>query len=81
MELRGRRVLIWGFGHHGGGLAAARFCAARGALVSVLEKKSAEALGAGGAEAIAQGWAWHLGDASHPVILNKFYKEKISILS
>ncbi len=65
MELAGRRVLIWGFGHHGGGLAAARFCAARGAQVSVLEKKPAEALGAGAAEAIAQGWAWHLGDASH----------------
>ena len=67
MDLRGRRVLIWGYGHHGGGLAAARFCALRGAQVSVLEKKSAEVLGAGGAEAIAQGWAWHLGDASHSI--------------
>lgn len=66
MDLNGRRVLIWGFGHHGGGLAAARFCAARGATVSVLEKKPAEALGAGGAEALAQRWPWHLGDASHP---------------
>ncbi len=67
MELRDRRVLIWGFGHHGGGLAAARFCAAHGAQVAVLEKKTPEALGAGGAEALRQGWAWHLGDASHPV--------------
>jgi UDP-N-acetylmuramoylalanine--D-glutamate ligase len=66
MDLAGRRVLIWGFGHHGGGLAAARFCAARGARVSVLERKSAESLGAGGAEALSQGWAWHLGDATHP---------------
>jgi UDP-N-acetylmuramoylalanine-D-glutamate ligase len=54
--LRGRRVVIWGFGHHGGGLAAARFCAAHGAEVAVLEQKPAAALGPGGAEAIAQGW-------------------------
>jgi UDP-N-acetylmuramoylalanine--D-glutamate ligase len=67
MELRDRRVLIWGFGHHGGGLAAAKFCAERGAKVSILEKKSAESLGAGGAEAVRMGWDWHLGDASHAV--------------
>ena len=68
-RLAGAKVLVWGFGHHGGGLAAARFCAERGATVSVLEQKAPEALGAGGAEAIARGWAWHLGDASHPVFM------------
>jgi UDP-N-acetylmuramoylalanine--D-glutamate ligase len=65
LRLAGRRILIWGFGHHGGGLAAARFCAARGAAVEVLEQKPAAALGEGGAEALRRGWAWHLGDATH----------------
>ena len=68
-RLKGAKVLVWGFGHHGGGLAAARFCSERGATVSVLEQKPREALGAGGTEAIARGWAWHLGDASHPVFM------------
>jgi UDP-N-acetylmuramoylalanine--D-glutamate ligase len=68
-RLAGAKVLVWGYGHHGGGLAAARFCAERGATVAVLEQKPAAALGAGGAEALARGWAWHLGDASHPAFM------------
>lgn len=68
-RLPGAKVLVWGFGHHGGGLAAARFCAERGATVAVLEQKPPEALGAGGAEAVARGWEWHLGDASHPAFM------------
>jgi UDP-N-acetylmuramoylalanine--D-glutamate ligase len=68
IELAGRPVLIWGFGRHGGGLAAARFCAARGARISVLEQKPPGDLGEGGAEAVRQGWTWHLGDATHPAL-------------
>ena len=62
----GVRVLVWGFGSHGGGLAAARHCAALGARVEVLDSRSAEACGDDGACAAASGWAWHVGDASHP---------------
>ena len=65
IELAGRRVLVWGFGHHGGGLAAARFCSARAAQVSILEQKTPAQLGANGAEAIKHGWPWFIGDASH----------------
>jgi UDP-N-acetylmuramoylalanine--D-glutamate ligase len=64
-EFSGKKVLIWGFGHHGGGLAAARFCQARGAHISVLEQKKPEQLGANGAEAIKQSWPWFIGDATH----------------
>jgi UDP-N-acetylmuramoylalanine--D-glutamate ligase len=63
--LSGRRVLIWGYGSHGGGLAAARYCSQQGAAVSILDQKEPEELGAGGAEARARSWAWHVGDASH----------------
>jgi UDP-N-acetylmuramoylalanine--D-glutamate ligase len=66
VDLAGRRVLIWGYGSHGGGLAAARFCSLQGAQVSVLEQRPAAELGPGAAEALAQGWSWHVGDAAHP---------------
>lgn len=61
--LAGRRVVVWGFGRHGGGLAAARACAARGATVSVLDTQPASAFGPDAAP-----WAWHVGDGSHPVL-------------
>jgi len=66
LSLAGRRVLLWGYGTHGGGLAAARYCSRQGAVVSILDLKPPEQLGAGGAEAVQQGWSWHLGDARHP---------------
>ena len=48
MELRNRRVTIMGLGCHGGGVAAARYCAAAGAIVTVTdladETKLAESL-------------------------------------
>jgi UDP-N-acetylmuramoylalanine--D-glutamate ligase len=66
VELSQRSVLIWGFGRHGGGLAAARWCAARGARISILEQKPAADFGPPGAEAVSQGWEWHVGDAGHP---------------
>lgn len=61
--LAGARVLVWGFGRHGGGAAAARFCAARGARVAILDAKPAPAFGAAGESALAAGWEWLVGDA------------------
>lgn len=58
----GTRVLVWGFGRHGGGQAAARFCAGLGARVAILDAKPREAFGAA-----AEPWTeWHVGDGSHP---------------
>jgi UDP-N-acetylmuramoylalanine--D-glutamate ligase len=65
----GQRVLIWGFGRHGGGPAAARFCAAQGAQVTILDLKPASAFGDAGAAALAAGWGWAVGDATHPQFL------------
>lgn len=62
MELAGRRVLVWGWGRHGGGAAAARFCAERGARVEILDARPAEDLGA------AVPWPWHVGDGAHPAL-------------
>ena len=60
----GTRVLVWGFGRHGGGQAAARFCAGLGARVAILEAKPREAFGAA-----AEAWTeWHVGDGSHPAL-------------
>jgi UDP-N-acetylmuramoylalanine--D-glutamate ligase len=59
----GTRVLVWGFGRHGGGAAAARFCAGLGAQVEILEQKPATAFGMSAAP-----WPWHLGDGSHPAV-------------
>lgn len=64
----GTRVLVWGFGRHGGGQAAARFCASLGATIEILELKPAEAFGSAGAAAIAAGWTWHLGNGTHPAL-------------
>ena len=35
--MRGRRVTIMGLGRHGGGVAAARYCAEQGAVVTVTD--------------------------------------------
>lgn len=43
-NLRGRRVTVMGLGLHGGGLAAARFLAGRGACVTVTDLRSRELL-------------------------------------
>ena len=63
----GQRVVIWGFGRHGGGQAAAHFCAALGAQITILDLKPATAFGAAGSAAVAAGWTWEVGDATHPV--------------
>ncbi len=65
-SLSGARVLVWGLGQHGGGLAAARLCAHAGARVEILDAKPADRCGADGANAIAAGFTCHVGDASHP---------------
>ncbi len=64
-QLRGRRVLIWGFGRHGGGLAAARHLAQLGASISILEQRPQAEFGEAGQEAAARGWTWQVGDAGH----------------
>ena len=63
----GQQVVIWGFGRHGGGQAAARFCAALGAMITILDLKPASEFGPAGAAALAAGWSWEIGDATHPV--------------
>lgn len=45
MNLSGRRVTIMGLGRHGGGVAAARFVAERGATVTVTDKAKSGTLG------------------------------------
>src|SRR6516164_10134530 len=37
MSLRNRRVTVLGLGRHGGGVAAARYCAEAGAIVTVTD--------------------------------------------
>jgi len=44
-ELENARITVMGLGLHGGGAAAARFCAERGAQVTVTDLQSEEALG------------------------------------
>jgi UDP-N-acetylmuramoylalanine--D-glutamate ligase len=66
-DIAGRRVLVWGFGRHGGGLAAGLHVESRGAVVEVLDSRPAKDLGADADLARARGWRWHVGDASHPV--------------
>jgi UDP-N-acetylmuramoylalanine--D-glutamate ligase len=65
-DLHGVRVLVWGLGRHGGGLAAARLCAAAGAQVAILDSKPSETCGADGTAAVAEGFPCHVGDATHP---------------
>lgn len=44
MDLRGRKVTILGLGRHGGGVAAARYCAEQGAIVTVTDLADPETL-------------------------------------
>ncbi|HUS15889.1 MAG TPA: Mur ligase family protein, partial [Chloroflexia bacterium] len=44
IELRDKKVLVWGLGVHGGGLGVARFMVAQGAQVRVTDMKDAAAL-------------------------------------
>jgi UDP-N-acetylmuramoylalanine--D-glutamate ligase len=44
MELRGRRVTVMGLGRHGGGVSAARWLAEQGAIVTVTDTATADAL-------------------------------------
>jgi UDP-N-acetylmuramoylalanine--D-glutamate ligase len=44
MDFRNKRVLVMGLGVHGGGIGVARFLAARGAVVTVSDLKTAEQL-------------------------------------
>ncbi len=64
-SLSGVRVLVWGLGRHGGGLAAARLCRREGADVAILDAKPAAQCGDDGAAALADGFACHVGDCSH----------------
>jgi UDP-N-acetylmuramoylalanine-D-glutamate ligase len=59
-RLAGARVVVWGWGRHGGGAAAVRRCQALGAEVAVLDRQDAAALGA------PPDLPWHVGDAGHP---------------
>lgn len=61
--MRGANIVVWGFGRHGGGLAAARFCAQRGAHVAILDRQAAAEFGV---EAVP--WPWHQGDGTHPCL-------------
>ena len=45
MNLSGQRVTIMGLGRHGGGVAAARYMAERGAAVTVTDKAERQTLG------------------------------------
>jgi UDP-N-acetylmuramoylalanine--D-glutamate ligase len=45
MDVSGQRVTIMGLGRHGGGVAAARFVAERGAAVTVTDKAEPQTLG------------------------------------
>ncbi len=64
-SLAGTRVLVWGLGRHGGGLAAARLCRSEGALVTILDNKPADQCGEDGVSALREGYACVVGDAQH----------------
>jgi UDP-N-acetylmuramoylalanine--D-glutamate ligase len=67
-DLSGCQVLIWGAGAHGGGLAAARFCAGRGATVAILDLREPERLPEVAACADEAGWPWFVGNHQHPAL-------------
>jgi UDP-N-acetylmuramoylalanine--D-glutamate ligase len=66
--LAGKRVVVWGAGSHGGGLAAARWCADAGARVAILDRRPPRELPEAMAEAGIRGWPWHLGESRHPAV-------------
>ena len=68
--LSGVRVLVWGLGRHGGGLAAARLCRREGAEVAILDAKAAAQCGDDGAAALAEGFPCHVGDHAHAAFAN-----------
>ena len=65
-SLAGVRVLVWGLGRHGGGLAAARLCRREGADVSILDAKPAAQCGEDGVAAVAESFPCLVGDPAHP---------------
>ncbi|MFW5752805.1 MAG: UDP-N-acetylmuramoyl-L-alanine--D-glutamate ligase [Planctomycetota bacterium] len=67
-ELAGARVVIWGAGSHGGGIAAGCYCQALGAQVAILEQRLPAELPQTMATAAAHGWPWHIGNSAHPVL-------------
>lgn len=62
----GLRVLVWGAGRHGGGIAAARHCERHHASVAILDRRSPRELPEAMAVAAAHGWPWHVGELAHP---------------
>jgi UDP-N-acetylmuramoylalanine--D-glutamate ligase len=50
MDVQGKRVTLMGLGRHGGGVAAARWLARHGAVVTVTDASSAESLASSIAE-------------------------------
>jgi len=55
-----RNVVVWGWGRHGGGAAAVRFCLARGDAVVVLDREPRVAFNA------PTDLSWLQGDGTHP---------------
>ena len=69
-RLAGKRILVWGAGTHGGGLAAATWCDRAGARVAILDRRPPRELPEVMAEVGKRGWPWHLGEARHPAVRN-----------
>ena len=68
-DLSGRRVVIWGMGSHGGGLAAACYCHRAGARVAILERRGPRSMVPAASVAAQYGWPWHLGNTAHPALI------------
>jgi len=67
-SLDGLRVVIWGAGAHGGGMAAARYAAREGARVAILDGRPPRELPDAAGIAAVNGWPWHTGEWRHPAI-------------
>jgi UDP-N-acetylmuramoylalanine--D-glutamate ligase len=67
-SVAGRSVVVWGLGSHGGGLAAARHLAARGARITILDRQAPAALPEAARAARDAGWELVCGDGSHPLL-------------
>lgn len=66
--MKGQRVVVWGMGRHGGGLATALYAQSQGAKVEVLELSPPEKLPEAAAAAQQHSWFWHQGDGTHPCL-------------
>ncbi|MHC5067341.1 MAG: UDP-N-acetylmuramoyl-L-alanine--D-glutamate ligase [Planctomycetota bacterium] len=66
--LAGKRILVWGAGSHGGGLASARYCHQAGARVAILDSQPPAANPSVAAHAAAAGWPWFVGQDHHPAL-------------